>query len=221
MPDPGPRGIITVLAGVNGAGKSSIAGNYLRQAGGDYYNPDEATRIILRQNPGLAPATANGLAWTEGKERLERAIAEGSDFVFETTLGANTITHLLLRAAREGMAVKVCFVGLASLEHHLRRVAARVAAGGHDIPESKIRERWQNSRLNIIRLLPHLTEFVLWDNSAEADFADATPSPVLLLQVVDGNILTPDNLAAMPEWAKPIVVAALKIHSSQHSPSHE
>ena len=48
MPDPNSRGIITVLAGVNGAGKSSVAGNYIRQTGGDYYNPDEATREILR-----------------------------------------------------------------------------------------------------------------------------------------------------------------------------
>jgi predicted ABC-type ATPase len=211
MPDLGPRGIITVLAGVNGAGKSSVAGNFIRQAGGDYYNPDEAAREILRQNPDLAPATANALAWTKGKELLERAIAEDTDFVFETTLGANTITRLLLRAAREGMAVKVCFVGLVSVNHHLRRVAARVATGGHDIPENKIRERWQNSRLNIVRLLPHLTEFVLWDNSAEADFGNVPPAPVLLLHVANGKNLAPDDLAATPEWAKPIGAAALKI----------
>ena len=132
MPNPATRGTITVLAGVNGAGKSSVVGSFIRQGGGDYYNPDEATRDLLLKNPGLAPVTANGLAWSVGKERLEHAISEGTDFVFETTLGANTITQLLLRATREGRAVKVCFVGLASVQHHLRRVAARVAAGGHD-----------------------------------------------------------------------------------------
>ena len=208
-----------MLAGVNGAGKSSVAGNYIRQGGGDYYNPDEATRELLRQNSGLAPATANGLAWTEGKERLERAIIVGSDFVFETTLGANTITLLLLRAAREGMAVKVCFVGLASVEHHLRRVAARVAAGGHDIPESKVRARWQNSRVNLVRLLPHLAEFVLWDNSADANLNRTPPAPVLLLHVEAGKIIAPKDLAATPEWAKPIVAAALKVHASDRPSS--
>jgi predicted ABC-type ATPase len=210
MPNPTPRGTITVLAGVNGAGKSSVVGRFIRQGGGDYYNPDEATRELVRKNPGLAPVTANGLAWSVGKERLERAIAEGTDFVFETTLGANTITQLLLRATREGLAVKVCFVGLASVQHHLRRVAARVAAGGHDIPEAKIRERWENSRLNIIRLLPHLAEFVLWDNSAEAG---GTPAPVLLLHFVAGKITAPKDLSATPEWAKPIVASALKLHA--------
>ena len=210
MPNPAPRGTITVLAGVNGAGKSSVVGSFIRQGGGDYYNPDEATRDLLRKNPGLAPVTANGLAWSVGKERLERAIAEGTDFVFETTLGANTITQLLLRATREGMAVKVCFVGLASVQHHLRRVAARVAEGGHDIPEAKIRERWDNSRLNIIRLLPHLAEFVLWDNSAEAA---GTAAPALLLHVVAGKITAPKDLSTTPEWAKPIVAAALKLQA--------
>ena len=203
-----PRGTITVLAGVNGAGKSSVAGAFLRDAGGDYYNPDEFTRQIIRQNPGIDPAEANSLAWTRGKELLERAIAEGADFAFETTLGANTISNLLLRAASEGMAVNICFVGLASVEHHLRRVAARVKAGGHDIAEKKIRERWENSRLNLIRLLPHVQEFVLWDNSAEADFKSHVPKPVRLMSMKNGVITLPENVAETPEWAKPIIAAA-------------
>ncbi len=216
MPKPAaaPRGTLTVLAGVNGAGKSSVAGAFLRGAGGDYYNPDEFTREIIGQNPGIDPSQANALAWTQGKECLEHAIAEGADFAFETTLGANTITALLLRAADEGMAVKVCFVGLASVEQHLTRVAARVASGGHDIPEKKIRERWQNSRLNIIRLLPRLAEFVLWDNSAEADFTRTPPAPVLLLHLIGGQITAPKDLTATPKWAKPIVAAALKLHTA-------
>lgn len=213
MPEaaPGPRGTITVLAGINGAGKSSVAGAFIRQTGGDYYNPDEFTRSLLRQNPSLAPAQANALAWTRGKELLERAIAEGGDFVFETTLGAHTIPRLLARAAQEGLAVKIFFVGLASVEHHLRRVAARVAAGGHDIPEAKIRQRWENSRLNLIHLLPHLAELMVWDNSAEAK---PTPAPVLLLHLEGGKIIAPKDLTATPEWAKPIVAAALKLRSS-------
>jgi predicted ABC-type ATPase len=214
-PAPVPRGTITVLAGVNGAGKSSLAGSFIRQGGGDYYNPDEFTRSLLRSNPGLDPAEANSLAWTRGKELLEHAIAGGTDFVFETTLGANTIPQLLARAAKDGMAVKIYFVGLASVGHHLRRVAARVANGGHDIPEAKIRERWENSRLNQVRLLPHLAELMVWDNSAEADFATGTPAPVLVLHVRKGTILAPKNLSATPEWAKPIVAAALKLSSSR------
>jgi predicted ABC-type ATPase len=212
---PSPRGTITVLAGINGAGKSSVAGAYIRQAGGDYYNPDEFTRSLLAQNPGLDPAEANSLAWTRGKELLEHAITTGRDFVLETTLGANTIPRLLTRAAEDGMAVKIYFVGLASLAHHLRRVAARVSDGGHDIPEAKIRERWENSRLNLITLLPHLAELMVWDNSAEADGSTGAPSPVLLLHLRAGKIVAPKNLSTTPAWAKPIVAAALKLHATR------
>ncbi len=209
-PAPVPHGNITVLAGVNGAGKSSVAGSFIRQAGGDYYNPDEFTRSLLRSNPGLDPAEANSLAWTRGKELLEHAIAGGTDFVFETTLGANTLPQLLARAAQDGLAVKIYFVGLASVALHLRRVAARVANGGHDIPEVKIRERWDNSRLNLVRLLPHLAELMVWDNSVETDFVTSAPAPVLVLHLRKGTILAPKNLSATPEWAKPIVAAAYK-----------
>lgn len=209
------RGTITVLAGVNGAGKSSVAGAFIRQSGGDYYNPDEWTRLLVERNPGLDPGEANSLAWTRGKEMLERAIAEGTDFVFETTLGAKTITRLLVAAAEKGMAVRVFFVGLASVELHLRRVAARVAKGGHDIPQAKIRQRWENSRLNLVSLMPMLDELMVWDNSAEADHVTVAPAPVLLLHLKQGQIVGPKNFAHTPVWAKPVIAAAIKLqHAS-------
>jgi predicted ABC-type ATPase len=209
-PAAAPRGTITVLAGVNGAGKSSVAGAFIRQAGGDYYNPDEVTRLLLLRNPGLDPAEANALAWMRGKELLERAIADDSDFVFETTLGAQTLPRLLVGAAQAGMAVKILFVGLASVDQHLRRVAARVADGGYDIPEAKIRQRWENSRLNLIRLIPHFAELMVWDNSAEADSSTGAPAPVLLLHLRAGKIAVPKKIRNTPDWAKPIIAAVLK-----------
>jgi hypothetical protein len=53
---------IYVLAGVNGAGKSSIVGAAFRVFGADYYNPDEAARALMaailgcrRRLPTLSP----------------------------------------------------------------------------------------------------------------------------------------------------------------------
>jgi predicted ABC-type ATPase len=65
--------------------------------------------------------------------------------------------------------VRVWYVGLSSPELHIARVRARVAKGGHDIPEPRIRERYDASRLNLIRLLPRLSELWVYDNSVEAD----------------------------------------------------
>src|SRR4029077_14820825 len=83
------------LAGVNGAGKSSVGGAMIRATGADYFNPDEAARQIVEVNPQASVAEANGAAWLEGKRLLQRAIAEHGNFAFETTLGGTTITKLL------------------------------------------------------------------------------------------------------------------------------
>jgi predicted ABC-type ATPase len=204
------KACIYVLAGTNGAGKSSVAGAAFRASGADYFNPDEAARLIQAANPGISFADANSAAWNEGKRLLERAINERLDFAFETTLGGSTITGLLARARSEGIEVRVWFVGLGSPELHLARIRARVAAGGHDIPEAKVRERYTQSRLNLIRLLPHLTELILYDNSEDGDpRAGQSPNPKLILHLEHGRVVYRCPLAHVPQWAKPIVATAL------------
>lgn len=210
-----------VLAGCNGAGKSSIGGAALLRTGWGYYDPDAAARRIAAANQQRAvPLTqeeVNAAAWNEGRRLLERAIDERLYFAFETTLGGNTITELLERAAASGIAVNVWFVGLATVELHLERVRRRVAKGGHDIPEAKVRERYRRGRENLIRLLPRLAALRLFDNSAEADPDHrVAPAPRLLLDCRRGRIVAPTHLlmlmAETPEWAKPIVTRALKLH---------
>jgi predicted ABC-type ATPase len=211
VPD-GPRAPrIYVLAGTNGAGKSSIAGAMLLRQRVEYFNPDEAARRILAANPGISQTQANGAAWHEGKRLLERAIAERLDFAFETTLGGRTITALLERAAARGFEVRIWYVGLNGPELHIARVRARVAKGGHDIPEPRIRERYDASRLNLIRLLPSLSELWVYDNSKDADpDAGVAPEPRLILHVRHGAVVGPRDLALTPEWAKAIVAAVIK-----------
>jgi predicted ABC-type ATPase len=204
------RCCIYVLAGTNGAGKSSVAGAMFRQAGADYFNPDEATARILAANPGISSADANSAAWRQGKRLLERAIAERLDFAFETTLGGQTITDLLHDALAVGIDVRMWFVGLSSPELHIARVQARVARGGHDIPEGKIRERFDRSRVNLIGLIPRLTELRVFDNSIDADpGAGRTPQPKLLLHVVRGAIVEMIELTETPQWARAVIAAAL------------
>jgi predicted ABC-type ATPase len=201
---------IYVLAGTNGAGKSSIAGAMFRQAGGEYFNPDEAARLIRARDPGLSQAQANGAAWRQGVRLLERAIAERRTFAFETTLGGRTITASLERALSAGLEVRVWYIGLSSPELHMARVRARVARGGHDIPEARIRARYDSGRLNLIRLLPTLTELRVYDNSAEADpHAGVAPEPRPILHTIRGKVASSCPLAETPEWAKPILAAAL------------
>ena len=197
---------------MNGAGKSSLGGAAFRDAGATYYNPDEAARALRVANPKLGVTPANSLAWQQGRRLLERAIAERLDFAFETTLGASTIPRLLEAAADRGAQVRIWYVGLDSVERHLARVRARVRKGGHDIPEADIRRRFDNSRLNLVHLLPKLDALRVYDNSFEADPAHGeSPRPVLVLHMQRGRIAGPGDLAATPGWAKAIVAAALRL----------
>jgi hypothetical protein len=92
-----------------------------------------------------------------------------------------------------------------------------VKQGGHDIPIRKIRERYERAPLNLIRLLPHLAELWLYDNSIEADpRTGSAPVPRLLMHCQNGSVQSPGDLKTLltdtPSWAKPIVAAALKLH---------
>lgn len=201
---------ISVIAGTNGAGKSSILGEYLRQNGGAYFNPDEIARQLRERHPNLNQAEANSLAWKAGRDLLAAAIEQEHDFVFETTLGGNTIPRLLADAASRGRHVVIWYIGLDSPETHIRRVEARVQHGGHSIPEAKIRERFIRSRENLISLLPMLRECRLFDNSMHADMDKGeAPTPVSLLHLRDGEILELCDLDKVPDWAKPVFAACL------------
>ena len=216
--EPGPKVKVVappriyVLAGVNGAGKSSLGGAAVRELGGEYYNPDEAARSLMVATPRLGQTEANSKAWLIGKNLLEKAIAYRLDFAFESTLGANTIPALLREAAQKGFEVHVWYAGLSSPELHIARVKSRVRKGGHDIPEADIRRRYEHSRFNLIDLLPHLAALHVYDNSADADPATGrAPEPVLVLHMERGKILNAADLPNTPDWAKPLVAAALKL----------
>lgn len=201
-----------MLAGVNGAGKSSLGGAAVRDLGGEYYNPDEVARSLMVANPRLDQTEANSKAWLIGKKLLEKAIAHRLDFAFESTLGANTIPALLREAAQKGFEVHVWYAGLSSPELHIARVKSRVRKGGHHIPEADIRRRYGHSRLNLIDLLPHLAALHIYDNSADADPAKGVaPDPILVLHMKRGKILNAADLPNTPGWAKPLVAAALKL----------
>lgn len=210
---PPRRGRIVVAAGTNGAGKSVIAGEFLAaRAEGAYFNPDLAAKAMMDRD-GLALAEANARAWNLGFELLNRSIERNQDFSFETTLGGNSITQALMRAAACGLEVLIFYVGLDSLERHIDRVAARVIRGGHAIAANKIRERYPKSLANLIKLLACASEVRVYDNSAESE--DGRPRARLVFSMSQKRIVKPaldELIATAPEWSKPIVAAAIRIH---------
>lgn len=199
-----------MLAGVNGAGKSSIGGYRLRQANLDWFNPDTFARELV-SNTGCPQAEANAMAWTEGMRRFDEAMARGTAYAFETTLGGNTVPVKIAEASRTH-DVLMWFCGLSSPEQHIARVKARVAVGGHDIPEAKIRERYVASLENLIALMPSIALLQLYDNSIDVARGEVIPDPLFVAEITGGRLVRPTDVVSLrrtPEWAKPVVEAAL------------
>ena len=211
------RPVLYVLAGVNGAGKSSIGGYLLERDELTWFNPDTFARE-LKAATGCDQETANAHAWQESIRRLDEAIAKGLNHAFETTLGGRTVTAKILEATKTH-DVLIWFCGLSSPELHIARVEARVAAGGHPIAEEKIRERYPQAQLNLIKLMPHVAYIKVYDNSSEAAADGTVPDPVLVLEMKNGQVISPapDDLKALqrtPEWTKSILEAALRVGPS-------
>jgi predicted ABC-type ATPase len=205
------RGRIFVAAGTNGAGKSSLVGEYLAEHSAAYFNPDLFARKLIEQ--GWEVTAANARAWKTGLEGLRRAITNNEEFSFETTLGGSTIAHALHAALDSGREVYLWYVGLSSPELHIERVRERVKRGGHDIREADIRRRYTASLSNLVSFLGKATEVHVFDNSTQS--AEGLPQSKLVFRMRGRKIAEPRVdvlLEDPPEWAKPIIAAALTVH---------
>lgn len=85
-------------------------------------------------------------------------------------------------------------------------------APGTTFPEDKIRERYIQSRVNLLELLPHSKELRVCDNSEEADpHSGLSPEPKLIRHMENQRTIEMCRLAAAPEWAKAILMKAMKM----------
>jgi hypothetical protein len=103
------------------------------------------------------------------------------------------------------------YVALDSVELHIQRVREREARGGHGIPDEDIRRRYVESPKNLIRLLPHLTDLHLYDNSRVPTADEPSLEPRLLLRVRERRLEFVEQ-RQVPRWAIPILAAARGLH---------
>jgi predicted ABC-type ATPase len=122
----------------------------------------------IQRETGLSSATA----WTEGLRQCRQAIDEGKTFLVETTLAGrdalrpSTYLTLMIEAKSRGFRVDLTFIALENADAHVARVADRVAAGLHDIPERAIRDRYERSLKRAAVALSIADHAVLIDNSS-------------------------------------------------------
>lgn len=153
-----------IIAGPNGAGKTTFAQEFLPHEAGcpDFINVD----LIAA---GLSPFGPERAALRAGRlmlEEIHRRVRAGSSFAFETTLAGRNYARWIPRWRAAGYHVKLIFLSLPTAELALTRVKARVAQGGHDVPEHVIRRRYDAGLRNFETLYMRLVDsWALYDNA--------------------------------------------------------
>ncbi len=138
---PGPK--VIVLGGVNGAGKSTAAHDLLADTleVDCFVNAD----LIARGLNALQPQTVAAEAGRVMLARLRGLANSRANFAFETTLAGRSYLPFLRQLRRTGFAVEIHYFWLESPDLAVARVRERVRAGGHDVPENTIRDRYRKS----------------------------------------------------------------------------
>jgi predicted ABC-type ATPase len=155
-----------VVAGPNGAGKSTFARLFLPEYADcrEFVNAD----LIAA---GLSPFNPESLALQAGKLMLRRieALAETrADFGFETTLAGKSWVPFLQRLREQGYRLHIFFLWIPGPDLALARIAERVRAGGHSVPEEVVRRRFRRGLRNFFGLYAPLVDaWLILDGSRE------------------------------------------------------
>jgi predicted ABC-type ATPase len=143
---PAERPTVIVLGGVNGAGKTTSSRGLLAEqlTVTSFVNADE----IARGLSAFAPQAAAFAAGRVMLQRINELTDERENFAFETTLAGRTYVRFLQELKRSGYAIEIHYFWRRSADLAVERVRKRVLSGGHGIPESTIRQRYERSLLN-------------------------------------------------------------------------
>ena len=159
---------IIVIAGCNGAGKSTIAPHLLRDAFGlkDFVNAD----VIAQGLSAFAPESVSMEAGRLMLKRLKDLAKERKSFSFETTLATRFYANWLTELQAQDFEFHLVFLWLESPELSFERVRERVASGGHNIPEDVIYRRYFKGLRNFFKLYkPIANTWTIFDNSQDIE----------------------------------------------------
>ena len=129
-----------ILSGCNGSGKTTASYTLLPELLGcrQFVNSDEFAKSLSPFDPSAASITASRYMLMRINYLLERY----EDFSIETTLATRSLLGIIHRAKERGYTVTVIYFWLRSPELAIRRVQARVRAGGHHIADEVVRRRY-------------------------------------------------------------------------------
>ncbi len=153
-----------IICGCNGAGKTTASYTVLPEILDckEFVNADEIARGLSPFNPESAAIEAGKLML----QRIDYLLAKDESFSIETTLATKSYVNLVKRAHNKGYSVKLLFFWLNSPDLAIKRVAERVAQGGHNIEVTVIRRRYVSGIKNLFTLFMDKVDYWdIYDNS--------------------------------------------------------
>ena len=156
-----------VIAGPNGAGKTTFAREYLPKDAGviHFVNAD-----LLAA--GLSPLRPESAVLAAGRwflMELDRLAKARLGFAFESTLSGLTYIGRLKRWKAAGYRIEIIYLRLATPQLALRRIAARVKQGGHDVPRADVLRRFDRGWKNFVTAYRLQADaWTVYDNSGDS-----------------------------------------------------
>ena len=153
-----------IIAGCNGAGKTTASFTILPEVLNckEFINADEIAK-------GLSPFQPESVAMQAGRimlARMDELLQKGETFAFETTLATKSYKQKIEWAQANGYEVTLLFFWLDSPNMAKKRVAQRVAEGGHSIPSETIERRYHNGIANLFAIYMDMVDICyIFDNS--------------------------------------------------------
>ena len=181
---PAPKPTIYLIAGCNGAGKTTFAKEFLPSIGVTrFLNADEIARGLSPLDPSVVAFKAGRLLLGELRELIDRQ----ETLALESTLSGKTYVKIFKEAKQRGYRIELHFVWIPDVREAIRRVRQRVIEGGHDVPVEDIRRRFARSIQHLLDDYTSLADrWALWDNS--------TPPARLLAEFIDAWYYRPTKV---------------------------
>ncbi|MCL2020069.1 MAG: zeta toxin family protein [Oscillospiraceae bacterium] len=147
----------TIIAGVNGVGKSSLSG-VLKVERNDLGYIIDIDKIAIENNIGAIDAGKTAI------KRIDEFIFKNMSFTQETTLSGQRTEKTVKTAKEKGYYVRLFYIGLNTCEESVKRIKNRVEKGGHNIREEDVDRRFATRFESLVKILPYCDEVFLYDN---------------------------------------------------------
>lgn len=190
--------VLAVIAGPNGSGKTTITEALLSHRwlqGCEYINPDNIANVLGDWNDPVLSIRAAQQA--EGLR--EQLLSERKSIAFETVFSAPDKLEFVRRAHEAGYYTRLFFVSTNCPSINAARITKRYLQGGHEVPISKIVNRYYKSIQQCVDIIPYLDRLDAFDNSQ-----NGKEWVRLFKYGPDSNLIRYLDEADLPDWAIPI-----------------